>query len=286
MPTDPLVFRLHPGGNDNRTAPLDVQLHLVDDDNAESSHHHDTGFVAWPAAVVLARWLGLHPTLLLRSAAVGNVLELGAGVGLVGLAAALLMQEDASRKTVDNSDDDDDGSGNLIFSDYNPAVLQNLQRNICLNHLEDCTRVVGLDFFDQQDSAANCWTDMEGMPQPQVPLVLAADVLAYSNDADNVAHTLMAALQTGGTALVVSPESRFGVRGFPEACRNLGLTVQVKENLLEIVSFDGPTGEPVTARDNQARLMQDLEKTISQHHEQGYEYSTLQMFIIEKPLEP
>jgi predicted nicotinamide N-methyase len=280
MPIDPLVFQFHQQGVPDA---LQIKLHLVDDE--ADTDQHDTGFVMWPAAVVLARWLGMHPSLLLSSAAKGNVLEIGAGCGLVGLTAATLIQHAAVQQRSPSEEEKNalGEVGNLIFSDYNPTVLENLKRNIGLNNLDGCAQVVGLDFFDQEDGGTKYnWVDMDGDLQPQVDLVLAAEVLAYSNDAVNVANTIWTTLKEGGHAIVVSPDEsrRFGVEAFPDALEQAGLQVHVLDNLLDIVSFDSEGGG--TAASDQERLIEDLEKTVG-YNKQGYVYSNLKMFIIEKP---
>ena len=74
---------------------------------------------------------------------------------------------------------------------------------------------------------------MNGQRHPPVPLILGADILAYSNDAELVAATLQSALApNGGKAYIVSPDEtrRFGVTDFPQACSDLGL--QVEQSIL------------------------------------------------------
>eukprot|EP00957_Ditylum_brightwellii_P207385 15352764-Ditylum_brightwellii.AAC.1 len=78
------------------------------------------------------------------------------------------------------------------------------------------TVIIGLDFFDQlpEEAAAvlqleafdnkhnlssddQYWLDMDGIQRPQLSLILASDMMAYSNDADLVANTIMKALVEG-----------------------------------------------------------------------------------------
>jgi hypothetical protein len=69
----------------------------------------DTGYVNWPAATILARWLALHP-----GAVGGRVMEVGAGLGLCGLVAGRWARE-------------------VLLTDYNVACLERLQRHVDLN---------------------------------------------------------------------------------------------------------------------------------------------------------
>ena len=285
----PLVFDLQCyRQNVVKDASFQIKLNLVQE---PETAQHDTGFVMWPASVVLARWMALNPSILHECAAQGaDVLEIGAGCGLVGLTAATLLQQQQPPTTMKQ--------GNLIFSDYNPTVLENLQQNIRLNdHLDASTiRVVGLDFFDQDDpTLVNEWVDMQGIRQPQVQLVLGADVLAYTNDAVNVARTLWKTLAQGGQALVVTPDEglRFGVQEFPTACRNLGLHVTVVENLLHVVASQSNQGNAEADDDASSSssasatmtttMTQDLGKTIGYNNQAGYAYCNILLFMIQKP---
>jgi len=102
-----------------------VKIYLNQAANADEDQglsETNTGFVMWPSAVLLAHHLSKNPSLVLGEVGSpdGDVMELGAGCGLVGLTAAILLQ---------HADDDD----KVIFTDYNPVVLENLQKNIDLN---------------------------------------------------------------------------------------------------------------------------------------------------------
>ena len=123
---------------------------------------------------------------------------------------------------------------------------------------------------------------MDGARRAQVELVLAADILPYSNNAALVANTIQSTLVEGGMAIVVSPDEnhRFGVEAFPDACREVGLEVELSNsNLLDDVTFETSTK---TEKD-QGRLDSDLEKTAG-YDNQGYTYHKLLMFTVQKPI--
>ena len=291
----PLDFCLPP--EDHHDA-FCVQILIHDDDNDnDNAGMHDTGFVLWPSAVMLSRYISKHSNVLLLDNGGGDIMEIGAGCGLVGLTAATLL---AQKQKQQHDDDEEDGGGgghkahhHVILTDYNPAVRQVLQRNIALNNLTHCALVAGLDFFDQSSShnnnnnntkeeeeeeeeedsttraakKKNYWVDMDGTQQPQVGLILGADVIAYSNDAQLVANTLQAALREGGHAILMgpTPDRRFGLEDFPDACRDIGLHVQMTN---------------IVAAEQEASVTADLAQTADHH--KGYDFL---MYTVGKPME-
>lgn len=268
---EPLVFVV-PQEQDS----LKILIHQV---ASEETEMHNVGYVMWPSSVTLARWITKNPSVVLEAG--GGILELGAGCGLVGLTAATLLQQQKAKKEDVKTpiDIDDKGNTSLFLTDYDPAVLQNLGRNISLNKLDkDRTTVVGLDFFDQPESGDDkvCWVDMDGSQRPQVSLILAADILCYSNDADLVSNTIQAALVEGGQAIVVAPNDgrRFGVDEFPEACRKAGLLVNTTDLVADSQS-------PGSGEDEKELLVRDLEQTTGFTQEREY---NLTMFTIDKPI--
>ena len=122
----------------------------------------------WPAAVALGRHLvGLD-------LAGRRAIELGAGVGLAGLAAAR-------------------AGARVLLTDLSDEALDFARRNAELNGLAvECAR---LDWFEDGDAA----------PLGPFDLVLAADVLYERRFVDPIARLVPRLLAGGGTALLADP---------------------------------------------------------------------------------
>jgi predicted nicotinamide N-methyase len=98
----------------------------------------------WPAALVLARFAGRLP-----APQSGAVLEMGAGLGLPGLAAAAAGHQ-------------------VILSDLDPDALEFARAGVELNRLEDKARVASLD-----------WTAPLPADLGPVSTVLGAEILYH-----------------------------------------------------------------------------------------------------------
>ena len=268
-----LTFSIPSDGN-LESPPLQIRLHqATNEDENQGNNETNTGFVMWPSAVLLSHHLSNNPHILRGDDTPdGDIMELGAGCGLAGLTAATLMQND------DNISDD-----KVIFTDYNPAVLENLKRNIELNDFDVPHKVLGLDWFDQQpdeeddvDTAEreeNTWIDTDGVSHGQFRLIIGADLLVCSNDADLVAATIDSALMEGGRAVILGSDNRFGVANFPDACREKGMSVIVDENILEANDTEGI----------QQQLMDSLE--LGGYNQRGCTTGhDFTMFTINKPI--
>jgi predicted nicotinamide N-methyase len=170
----------------------------------------------WPSAVALSRWLVSNPDEVRNK----DVLELGAGCGLVGLVAARINSKESSGDEIQQE------KGSFTLTDFNDVVVKNIQQNIALNGLGDIAQGAGLDFYEQNVDLDG-WKDTNGVQHKQVDLVLAADIICQKEDAFAAARSMFCALRDGGKAIVVSADSkhRFGVECFQEACRQLGLRV-------------------------------------------------------------
>lgn len=150
----------------------------------------------------------------------------------------------------------------VILTDYNEEVLDNLKRNAVLNEISSTTRVIGLDWFDQCPTSSCTWTDMRGDSHPQCRLIVGAELIVCSNDAELVATTIDRTLMEGGTALLISPTyQRFGVSLLEDACLAAGLTC-------------------ITEETDETELLKQLNADIKQGNQIKH-YST---FTIKKPL--
>ena len=301
--------------------PLTIHLHqAITLDTNQGEHETNTGFVMWPAAVMLAHYLNSHPILVLSdttSGVQGNIMELGSGCGLAGLTAARMLDEHSLRiqqqsssssaalvalaaSSVHNANADSVNISNdrVIFTDYNPACLVNLRRNMLLNKLNSIHEVLGLDWFDQTqttlqelsegiDSSSsrsnnnnNTWIDMDGVLHSQCRLIIGADLIVCSNDASLVASTINRTLLQGGQAIILGADkyTRFGVCSFPKACRDLGLLVTIHEDMLE--SRNNDTMDEIA---NTQLLMDTLEVGGYHRGSQSYGYD-FTLFTINKPI--
>jgi len=182
------------------------QVVLIHQITKRQSAQEDVGFVMWPSAVALSRWLVSNPLTVKGR----TVLELGAGCGLTGLVAAGLEPS------------------SVILSDFNPKVLENLERNIALNNVNATTVAVGLDFYQQSGGSSSGWMDIHGEFHSAVHVILAADVICQPSDAVAAAKTIHDALHQDGVAIVICADAkhRFGVDCFESECNKVGLSVR------------------------------------------------------------
>uniref|UniRef100_A0A6U4NP32 Calmodulin-lysine N-methyltransferase n=2 Tax=Hemiselmis andersenii TaxID=464988 RepID=A0A6U4NP32_HEMAN len=155
------------------------------------------GLHIWPSALLLASYVHRHRSLLRRL----PVVELGAGVGLPGLAAALLG--DASSVTLTDRADDE-------------RVLRNL-RDACSANGAPSARVVGLTWGEMSPHAAELVRGMEGGG-----VVLAADCLYEGAGFDAFLSTVSALLGGGGECWCVLQERGSGL-SLPLLLRKWGL---------------------------------------------------------------
>ena len=237
----PMTFKLNPmtrfnecetGNNEDG---ITILINQVTD---RQSAQKDVGFVMWPSAVVLSRWLVSNPTVLRGK----KVLELGAGCGLTGLVAAKIIQ---NNKKLDDMELNTSGTkistptevfnaGGVILTDFNETVVSNLRGNISLNNLDDVATAENLDFY-QQDPSGKGWFTMDGVKHMELAdIILAADVICQPDDAFALARSIASALRDKCKAIVVSADSkhRFGVEKFEEACKTVGcLSILRKMNV-------------------------------------------------------
>ncbi|KAL7484475.1 hypothetical protein ACHAW6_010117 [Cyclotella cf. meneghiniana] len=209
----PLIYNMRPASpvkeNDDVTTIL---IHQV---TKRQTAQADVGFLIWPSAIVLGRWL-LSNRHVLRGK---TILEIGAGCGLVGILAATIVKDCNTPEKV-------------VITDVNNTVLENIFRNINLNDLSSVASVAKLDFYRQTgDNYAGKWIAGEFNEENErqrtpVDIVLAADIICQPDDAAAAAKTIYDALNPGGMAYVIcaNEKHRFGVGMFASECEKVNLT--------------------------------------------------------------
>ena len=125
----------------------------------------------WPAAVALGR------RLLSMQLTGKTVLELGAGVGLAGLAAAR-------------------AGARVVLTDREPVALEVARRNARLNGLESAVETLLLDWFHPEVAGTFDW-------------IIGADVLYERPLVEPLASLLETLLARGGQAWIADPERAF-----------------------------------------------------------------------------
>jgi len=202
----------------------------------------DVGFVMWPSAIVLSRWLMSNP----RAIQSKSVLELGAGCGLVGIAAARIIaryqfqQQHEQRQTINA-----ERKGEVIITDVNELVLENISQNIRLNDVASLASVAKLDFYSQSGRNSGTWLagERRGVAESErepVDVILAADIICQPSDAVAASKTIKDALRPEGVAYVVcaTAQHRYGVEIFGNECKERGLDVTAR-NVAEIYENHG-----------------------------------------------
>ena len=246
----PLVYSLKPVSDANEQG----EREKVDDDDTiaattifinqvtkRQSAQSDVGYVMWPSAIVLSRWLISNPRIISSK----SVLELGAGCGLVGCSAALLISRMISENQKEQHNDRIEEENAVIITDVNDLVIENIVQNINLNDVSSIASVAKLDFYNQTgDNHTGKWiageicnssttttcTDREPEREP-VDIILAADIICQPSDAVAASKTIYDALKPGGVAYVVcaNAEHRFGVDIFANECEKRHLAVISKD---------------------------------------------------------
>ena len=179
----------------------------------------DVGRLLWPAAMVMARWLlrtapvWLPPSTSLSSC---RLLELGAGVGVTGLAAAQLV-------------------GHVTLSDWDPNVLANLRYNIAL--AKDTSQPPGATSLptslpkghtlDVQHLDWKCLSKI----RDKYDIIIGSDIVCSVEDGEAVAGAVASLLSPTGLAYMLLPPTRvrWGVEVLKTTASTLGLSDSIEK---------------------------------------------------------
>mmetsp|Transcript_18288 Transcript_18288/g.52331 ORF Transcript_18288/g.52331 Transcript_18288/m.52331 type:complete len:1286 (+) Transcript_18288:79-3936(+) len=118
----PLVYGLSVADGHIERDDLNIMVHQVTSEKETDTH--DVGNVMWPSSVMLARHITEHPSIVLDNK--DGCLELGAGCGLVGLAAASLLKQErkdsVDESTIgDGEEEEEEDSSSSSSADTEPG---------------------------------------------------------------------------------------------------------------------------------------------------------------------
>ena len=181
----------------------------------------------WPASVAAAAWMARMEG---SSAGIaGDVLELGSGVGVFGLAAGAKIAAASMRS------DADSGQGSLMLSELSEDLIPHLRQTLSDNAL----LLEGLMSIDARVLNWNTTTTPGFSPLAQYDHIVAADCLYESQHATTLVAATLTHLKEGGSAYLVVPV-RDGLE-LPEALKSLELRGKVtKASAVLIHKVDGP----------------------------------------------
>jgi len=189
-----------PGRSLKLVRPADPDA-LLDDPDVLARNDRDDYMPYWAylwsastmlAEAILVRWGEVEPT---DSPSPPEVLELGCGLGLGGLAAMSLGYR-------------------VCFSDYDPAALEFVGRSVRENGLS-------------AERFSTRLLDWRSLPDLRFDRIIAADVLYERRLVPLVADVLARMLAPGGEALIATPH-RASAEDFPAAVAAAGLTCRAE----------------------------------------------------------
>ena len=166
--------------------------------------------IVWPSALALSRHVGCD-----NIAAGAKVLELGSGVGLGGIAAALYG-----------------APSSVLLTDIDPVAVE-------LSRLSAERSGVS----DVCSSAVADWHDLESWPESAFDVALGADVIYEEEACEAIAAVLAHSLRPGGTFLLADGKARRNRGRLWQGLLRDGAFVQEGEEHWVNVPSDGGTPE-------------------------------------------
>ena len=166
----------------------------IDSIAAKYGHLTGAGDIVWPAGLAFSRLLAHCPSFVVGK----RVLELGSGVGAVGLTAACA------------------GAASVVLTDYDEDVLALSREAASANGVSNIVSAARLD-----------WTKSDELPAGgPFDVVLAADVLYAESNANSIARLLPHLLSTGGRCMIADQTQWPWRADFKAVCAKGGLAVE------------------------------------------------------------
>mmetsp|Transcript_14918 Transcript_14918/g.33142 ORF Transcript_14918/g.33142 Transcript_14918/m.33142 type:complete len:462 (-) Transcript_14918:73-1458(-) len=178
-----------------------------DDPFGSESCEDTTGLSIWAASIICARWLAsLSPRFRDKS-----VLELGAGVGLPGLAVAHYA-----------------APSSVVLTDLHAPTIQNLEHNMALN--ADRGRRPREEYDVRVRACAVDWDDPATYPRSSVDFLVGSDLIYQKEIVPLLKKAVLGMLADQGSFLYVCPEGgRDGLEEFIASMARDGFRLVSKE---------------------------------------------------------
>ena len=182
----------------------EVEAMTLDEVTARFGHLTGAGDVVWPAGLAFARLLAHCPSFVAGK----RVLELGTGLGAVGLTAARA------------------GAAAVTLSDYDEDVLHYATQAAHANGVAGIVSTARLDWTADTSAVDGVDALLAGADPDGFELVLGADVLYAEQNARHIA-TLLPRLLTPSGRCMIADQTQWPWRAdFHEACARSGLVVE------------------------------------------------------------
>jgi predicted nicotinamide N-methyase len=195
------------GDGEERKTLLIRELPIENADNPfdEGEDKLDTtGLCIWAASLVMARWMASKA--ILGRFDGKNVLELGAGCGVPGL--ALAQYSDASL---------------VYITDYNPVTMDNLKYNIDINANRPCTQSRAGDWLERVKAASIDWSDESTWPKEKMDYIIGSDLIYQKSIVPLLKKVVNGLMKDDGRFLYTCPsDGRDGLVEFISSMKKEG----------------------------------------------------------------
>ncbi len=145
-----------------------------------------TGLSIWCASLVMARWMASKSQL--GRFDDKNVLELGAGCGVPGLALGMYSHA----KTV-------------YITDFNPATIDNVRYNIDINANRPSTESRAGEWLERVKAASIDWGDESTWPKEKIDYVIGSDLIYQKSIVPLLKKVVSGLIKDSGSFLYTCP---------------------------------------------------------------------------------
>lgn len=169
--TRSFVFPYHPSSplsSSSTSSTIEVELN---DAPPLSGDHTSVGLQSWASSIILAERICARPSTFISAPTISGlkpslrILEIGAGTGMVSIAAAKILSHSPSKATI-------------VATDYHPNVLGNLRRNVTMNFASSDEVPVEVHKLDWENPGLDCAPFDEPFD-----IILGADVVYHPSHA-------------------------------------------------------------------------------------------------------